>query len=96
MENCDTLMISKRFKEKIKEIPDDINDETHITQYIKNIIKEISEEKKLKDFKKRRCTDRQNIKNLLKIIRYASGTKILRYQKQSVCHCSLKNGNLIK
>jgi hypothetical protein len=54
MENCDTLMFSKRFKEKIKEIPDDINDETHITQYIKNIIKEISEEKKLKDFKKKK------------------------------------------
>jgi len=54
MENCDTLVFSKRFKEKIKEIPDDINDETHITQYIKNIIKEISEEKKLKDFKKKK------------------------------------------
>jgi hypothetical protein len=54
MENCDTLMFSKRFKEKIKEIPDDINDETHITQYIKNIMKEISEEKKLKDFKKKK------------------------------------------
>jgi len=54
MENCDTLMFSKRFKEKIKEIPDVINDEKHITQYIKNIIKEISEEKKLKDFKKKK------------------------------------------
>jgi hypothetical protein len=54
MENCDALMFSKRFKEKIKEIPDDINDETHITQYIKNIMKEISEEKKLKDFKKKK------------------------------------------
>jgi hypothetical protein len=54
MENCDTLMFSKRFKEKIKEIPDDINDEKHITQYIKNIMKEISEEKKLKDFKKKK------------------------------------------
>jgi hypothetical protein len=54
MENCDTLLFSKRFKEKIKEIPDDINDETHITQYIKNIMKEISEEKKLKDFKKKK------------------------------------------
>lgn len=42
MDNCDTLMFSKRFKEKIKEIPDDINNETHITQYIKNIMKEIS------------------------------------------------------
>jgi hypothetical protein len=47
-------LFSKRFKEKIKEIPDDINDETHITQYIKNIMKEISEEKKLKDFKKKK------------------------------------------
>ena len=54
MENCDALLFSKRFKEKIKEIPDDINDETHITQYIKNIMKEISEEKKLKDFKKKK------------------------------------------
>jgi hypothetical protein len=54
MDNCDILMFSKRFKEKIKEIPDDINDEKHITQYIKNIMKEISEEKKLKDFKKKK------------------------------------------
>ena len=66
MENCDTLMFSKRFKEKIKEIPDDINDETHISQYIKNIIKEISEEKKLKDFKKKKMYQQTEYQKFIK------------------------------
>jgi hypothetical protein len=66
MENCDTLMFSKRFKEKIKEIPDDINDETHITQYIKNIMKEISEEKKLKDFKKKKMYQQTEYQKFIK------------------------------
>jgi hypothetical protein len=66
MENCDTLVFSKRFKEKIKEIPDDINDETHITQYIKNIIQEISEEKKLKDFKKKKMYQQTEYQKFIK------------------------------
>jgi hypothetical protein len=66
MENYDTIIFSKMFKDKIMEIPDDINDEKFIIKYIKDTIKEISEEKKAKNSKKKKIYPQTEYQKFIK------------------------------